>query len=258
MNRLAERVVAVMNDDEVRALIIDHYRGESQTLTTGAEANFLKFKELIGAQTAGETARWHEIRQTFRRNQITRGAGDGQNDPVARVVGQLSAFHAGLQSIQETLEKHLSKPPATDLAPLHIGMEALRAAVEAQRKTPAPEPVREAPMIAAQLSEGLKSLGDELSRAISSVHTGTMAQKVDSLSHELEMIHSTLASLKHLAAQRLDHLTAAQQKLAVKVKEGSAAAELTQEMIVNERTFLEKLSGSFDYTRKWPTRPADE
>ena len=47
MNRLAEKVVSVMNDQEVQDLVLDHYKSESQTLTTGAEANFLKFKELI-------------------------------------------------------------------------------------------------------------------------------------------------------------------------------------------------------------------
>jgi hypothetical protein len=51
-----------MNDDEVRAIILDHYRGESQTLTTGTEANMLKFRELIGIQTAEEKARWEDIK----------------------------------------------------------------------------------------------------------------------------------------------------------------------------------------------------
>ncbi|MFN9811772.1 MAG: AAA family ATPase, partial [Deltaproteobacteria bacterium] len=58
MNRLAEKVVAIMNDDEVRALVVGHYRGESQTLTTGAEANLLRFKELIGELTPDEAVRW--------------------------------------------------------------------------------------------------------------------------------------------------------------------------------------------------------
>jgi hypothetical protein len=34
MNKIAEKIVAVMNDDEVERLIDDHYQGESQTLTT--------------------------------------------------------------------------------------------------------------------------------------------------------------------------------------------------------------------------------
>src|SRR5690606_6595516 len=42
MNRLAEKIVAIKNDSEIRELLLDHYRTESQTLTSGAEANFLK------------------------------------------------------------------------------------------------------------------------------------------------------------------------------------------------------------------------
>ena len=106
MNRLAEKVVTIMNDDEVRTLVVDHYKSESQTLTTGAEANFLKFKELIGAQTPEEKARWEDIKKTFKRNLLAHG-GD-QSDPVGRVVAQLSTFQSGLESIQQTLESQLS------------------------------------------------------------------------------------------------------------------------------------------------------
>ena len=220
MNRLAEKVVPLLNDAELQALILDHYRGESQTLTTGAEANFLKFKELIGAQTDEERARWEEIKRTFKRNQLAPGA--DKNDPLARVVGQLAGFQAGLQGIQDALEKQLSRESS-------------------------------APAVATQLGAGLKALGEELGRAVSAVHKGTMVQKVDSLTHELEMLHSTLASLKHLAAQRLDHLRQAQERLATRVNEGAVAVELTQEMLTNERAFLEQFGQAFDK----PTSPPD-
>jgi hypothetical protein len=110
MNRLAEKVVTIMNDDEVRAIILDHYRGESQTLTTGTEANMLKFKELIGIQTAEEKARWEDIKQTFKRNNAARGAG-GDNDPAGRIVAQLSGFQSGLEGIQKVIADQLAKPP---------------------------------------------------------------------------------------------------------------------------------------------------
>ncbi len=222
MNRLAEKIVPLMNDAEVRSLIVDHYRGESQTLTTGAEANYLKFREMIDVQTAEERARWDEIKRTFKRNQLAPGA--DQNDPMARVVGQLAGFQTGLQGIQAALEKQPAREPG-------------------------------APTAAPQFDEGLKALGGELSRALSAMHTGTMAVKVDSLSHELEMIHSTLATLKHLAAQRLDHLRNAQEQLAARVNEGTVAMELTQEMLTNERAFLEQFDGAFAKTRP-PPRPS--
>ncbi|HEX7152056.1 MAG TPA: DNA repair ATPase, partial [Thermoanaerobaculia bacterium] len=41
MNKLAEKVLPAMNDDELQRLIDDHYLGEAQTLTTGAEENLL-------------------------------------------------------------------------------------------------------------------------------------------------------------------------------------------------------------------------
>jgi hypothetical protein len=243
LNRLAEKVVPIMNDQEVRDLILDHYRGESQTLTTGAEANLLKFKELIGALTTQESARWDEIKKTFKRNQLTRG---GDSDPAGRIVGQLSAFQAGLESIQETLEKQLSKPAAplmVDLAPLGRGLEALRATVEDKLGRPAsetPAKAAEGPSLGSQLGEGLKALREDLSRAITAVHTGTMAEKVDSLSHELEMIHSTLATLKDLAEQQRNHLREAQELLATRARQGTVEIDLTQEMLTNERAFLEK------------------
>ena len=46
MNKLAEKVVAIMDDNELQAVIDDHYIGEAQLLTTGAEANLLKLKIL--------------------------------------------------------------------------------------------------------------------------------------------------------------------------------------------------------------------
>nr|WP_228449679.1 DNA repair ATPase [Streptomyces alkaliterrae] len=65
-NKLAERIVPVMNDEELEALIDDHYLGEAQTLTTGAEANLLKLAELRGRLSSEQAARWQEIKRTYR------------------------------------------------------------------------------------------------------------------------------------------------------------------------------------------------
>jgi len=46
MNRMAARIVPAMNDDEVEALIDDHYLGEAQLLGTRAEANLARLREL--------------------------------------------------------------------------------------------------------------------------------------------------------------------------------------------------------------------
>jgi hypothetical protein len=259
MNRLTEKVVPVMNDGEVRALILDHYRSESQTLTTGAEANFLKFKELIGAQSSEDAKRWSEIKATFQRNQVARGTGADGGDPAGRVVAQLSAFHSGLQAIQASIDRQAEKPPATvrvDLGALGDGVEALRKTLEARLpevpSTQLPDGARSgvAPNadarreLASELSAGLKALGVELRAAMQGGAEGA-AEKVDTLWHELESIRTTLAQLKGLASQRREYLRSAQELLAERAKQGTFAIELTQEMLTNERAFLEKFDEAF-------------
>jgi len=101
MNRIAEKIIGLMTDEEVESLIIDHYANESQTLTDGAEANLLKFHELEKILTPDETARWDEIKKTFGRNQLTGGA--GEDDPVTRMLGGMKAFTKGLDDIKETI-----------------------------------------------------------------------------------------------------------------------------------------------------------
>ena len=91
MNKLAEKVVSAMNDEELEQLVDDHYRGESQTLTTGAEQNLLKLAELRGRMTGAAGARWTEIKEEFVR---TRRAGRQGRRPVARVTGTLGGLDA--------------------------------------------------------------------------------------------------------------------------------------------------------------------
>lgn len=86
MNKMTEKLVAVMNDDEITNLIIDHYTGESQTLTTGAEANMLKLKSLMEQLTEDESTRWDMICSEFKRN---RQMGD-ESDSTRLVANQLS------------------------------------------------------------------------------------------------------------------------------------------------------------------------
>ena len=102
MGRIAEKVIPLMTHDEVRELIIDHYENESQTLTTGAEANLLKFKEMENILTDEEAARWAQIKKDFNKNKLLGGA--GENDPIARVVAQLTQFNDGLESIKDGIQ----------------------------------------------------------------------------------------------------------------------------------------------------------
>ncbi|HSP43145.1 MAG TPA: hypothetical protein VLO11_09755, partial [Luteolibacter sp.] len=254
----AEKVVPVMNDDEVRALILDHYRGESQTLTTGTEANFLKFKELIGDRTEKEQARWNEIKTTFRRNTTARGTG-GEDDPVGRVVGQLSAFQDGLEGIRGALTQQLGKPAAAppqlniDLAPVAAAISSLEHAFSKQSAEPA---------LAASLGQGIDALRADLTRALTAVHSGTMADSLKSIMHELEMVHSTLATVKDMAARQRDHLQASRELLGERAKQGAVEVEVTQDLLENQAAFLEKFQSAIAEAQRQreaarsPTKPA--
>jgi hypothetical protein len=218
MNRLAEKVVAIMNEAEVQGLILDHYQNEAQTLATGAEANLLKFRELIGLQTPEEKARWEEIKRTFKRNQFLRGA-DG-SDPMSRVVAQLSAFSQGIEGIQAALEKQSTAGTASvtvDVSPLAKSFDALQSTL---RET--------------------AGNGHEQS------------PRLQSLMHEMEMLHSTLATLKDLAAQQRDHLRHTQNLLEERARQGVVEIQLTQEMLTNERAFLEKFHQALTETQQPP------
>lgn len=100
MNKLAEKVVPVMNDGELLTLLQSDYEGESQTLTTGAEANILKLKELNGWLTPEETKRWEEIKATFRQNNRVKGMG---GDHMVQVLLQMENVSHALYGIRAAL-----------------------------------------------------------------------------------------------------------------------------------------------------------
>lgn len=118
MNKIAEKILPLMTDKEVAQLIADHYRGEAQTLSGAAEANLLKWREINGLSTDEDKARWDEIKRTFKRNLLTGGA--GENDPVNRITGHLSA-----------LTEAVSQPTLSD-----VTIERLKTIIEGLRAVP--------------------------------------------------------------------------------------------------------------------------
>jgi len=158
MNRIAEKLLPIMSDDEVESLIDDHYENEAQTLTAGAEANLLKFRLLEGKITPPEQERWEEIKKRFVKNKIL---GGGDSDPVNKVVSQLadnnSALSEGLAALgdrlaamrqpiafdDDTLAKLRALLPAPpDPKPLQIDDATLAKLREILPHPPAPKPVQ--------------------------------------------------------------------------------------------------------------------
>ena len=125
MNRLAEKILPIMNDHEVQGLVLDHYQSESQTLTSGAEENLLKFREINGWLSDADQIRWEEIKKVFRRNQIMGQANPA--DPVGRIVSQLAVFAEALQEIQQTLQGRFeSLAPLPDLTSLSAPLKEIQ------------------------------------------------------------------------------------------------------------------------------------
>jgi len=152
MNRMAEKVLPLMTDEEVVSLIHDHYQNESQTLTTGAEANLLKFHDMEDSLSGEQSARWEGIKKDFAKQKLL---GGGENDPVTRIVGQLTALN-------DTIERGASaQPPALNeqtIAQLERIIAGLRAVpvevdikvvpVEQDGETPRELPPGQEPKIA--------------------------------------------------------------------------------------------------------------
>jgi hypothetical protein len=113
MNKIAEKVVAVMDDAELERLIDDHYLGEAQTLTAGAEQNLLKLAELRGRMTDVQAARWREIKEGFVR---VRRMGGKEDDPVARLTGTLGGLDVQLARIHEAIQKAAEAAVAAEAA----------------------------------------------------------------------------------------------------------------------------------------------
>lgn len=102
MNKLIAQIQPILKEDEVTQIVLNHYQNESQTLTTGAEANMLKLKELMGMMNESETERWEEIKKTFVKNKTLKGL--GENDRMAQVVALLAQFSEGLEGIKDVLK----------------------------------------------------------------------------------------------------------------------------------------------------------
>ncbi|MBE0362767.1 hypothetical protein PULV_a0329 [Pseudoalteromonas ulvae UL12] len=101
MNKMAEKVVAAMNEEELENLIRDHYRSEAQTLSKGSEENLLKLGELRGTLTQEEHARYCQIKDDFiRLNKL-----DSAGSPVMMAVEQMGYLHESLESIANKLSK---------------------------------------------------------------------------------------------------------------------------------------------------------
>ncbi|MGK8438492.1 DNA repair ATPase [Ectopseudomonas hydrolytica] len=120
MNKMAEKISSVMNDAELMQLIADHYQGESQLLTSGAEENLLKLAELRGNMTEEQRARWGQIKRDFMRN---KAMGGSDSDVGGRVVAQLNDLVESVRGL--AVGKPASEAPSVPWEQLLAGLDNL-------------------------------------------------------------------------------------------------------------------------------------
>ncbi|WP_433615747.1 hypothetical protein ACQP2P_12590 [Dactylosporangium sp. CA-139114] len=91
-----------MNDAELEAAIDDHYAGEAQTLTAGAEANLLKLAELRGRLTPAQAERWAEVKAASLR---ARALGGAEDDPMSRAVGAVGLLADRVGAVEAAIDR---------------------------------------------------------------------------------------------------------------------------------------------------------
>ncbi len=100
MNKMAEKISAIMNEEEIMQMIADHYLGEAQLLTSGAEENLLKLAELRGNMTAEQQQRWKVIKDDFAKHKMK-----GNEEAIigTEIVERLADMAVGLQQVNLAL-----------------------------------------------------------------------------------------------------------------------------------------------------------
>ncbi|WP_411158113.1 DNA repair ATPase, partial [Streptomyces eurocidicus] len=109
MNRITERVAAVMTDAELAAAVGDHYAGEARTLAADAEANLLKLAELRGSLTPEQAVRWKEIKDAYVR---VHALGGPEADPLTRAVAALGLLAERVSAVEAAISRAAGGPPS--------------------------------------------------------------------------------------------------------------------------------------------------
>jgi hypothetical protein len=121
MSKLTPKVSALMRDDELNDLLRDHYRGEAQTLTTGAEENLLKLAHLLGQPTPAEQTRWQSLIANVAR---LRKQGGADADGATKVANTLSDISAQIALLTKQAQlSHQNQPDVQINLPDQVALQ---------------------------------------------------------------------------------------------------------------------------------------
>lgn len=155
MNKMAEKVSAVMNEQELLQLIEDHYLGESQLLTSGTEENLLKLAELRGNMTPEQNKRWKKINADFVR---TKELGGDDADGSTRVANQMTNLVKGLDGLKMTIKTGYEQARESEEKSQQVQRKKESKAIAEQRAVDE----QRASEQAAQLMEALNQISSSL------------------------------------------------------------------------------------------------
>lgn len=227
MNKLAEKIVAVMNDDELERLVDDHYRGEAQTLTTGAEHNLLKLAELRNRLSPEQKARWQEIKKGFER---ARMQGSGSDDPATRVTNTLTGLAQRVEGVAAAIESAAraaaDRPPPAPVIEVKnqvaVPTVEVRNEIQVPREVPAaPAPV--SPEVLIRLDQLVQAL--EAARLDVKVTSPAPAGIAELVRLQTILIEASLLPLVKTMASSLEH----EKDNALRLEEALAALRALEE-----------------------------
>ncbi|SLJ83727.1 DNA repair ATPase [Psychrobacter sp. DAB_AL43B] len=219
MNKMTEKLSAIMNDSELNQLIDDHYLGESQLLTTGAESNLLKLSEMRGELTEQEAQRWAQIKTDFLRNKAM-GGEDG--DTGARIVAQLVDLASGFNAISSQFDKYLTQNNPEEIARLRQAGQQVQidAQLESQ-KILADSFINNAKVVSDSIDNGFEKSMNQLMQIYKHDHNAEKA--------EGEHLKQSQEMQKQLMVQLVD----AVEQLAQKMADGLSHS-LTESLLKND------------------------
>ncbi len=168
MNKIAEQIAPIMNEEELDTLIKSHYQNQAQTLTSGAQSNLLKLQVLMNSIEGEDLERWNDIKRTFQRNLLLGAAGgEGQ---LGQVIAQLTTFSEGLHEIRSSLDKGVRYLIDQESEPNTIQSATMQQVAHA---------VAELSQFNSTLADMKTMLGEGIKNSSESAITGVSQQKIE-------------------------------------------------------------------------------
>ncbi len=181
MNKIAEKVLPVMNDEELMNLVQVNYENDAQTLTSGAEANLLKWKEIVGILEGEDLERWNSIKSTYGKNKLVK-----EDDKVGQVILQMADMGSALMGIKEVLDQAVQYATTDNSSEVEATEEVLEEVVA--------EPVEPQHSILEFSSESMSRLEEILTRTMSMANVSQAAPQTDGHSNS-EYLQGTMIKL---------------------------------------------------------------